>query len=231
MLPPCLSFGMPLVTTYCTPAAVQHQSRHLYIQSLEVALLLYVGAYKHTPVFRYRPCHLCMQSLVLSLPLLPSSVACSQGLSMVSTPTPPPPVPTDATASVPLSQDQFNAYVQSTYGRYPLTIVGGEGCKLFDSDGKVRRPVAGHNCSLQCLCENCAAVCVQSWLHLNLLQSSYFQLITCFEHYAQNMCFFSCREPRDRSPPSGALVSLHRPHSRLTLVISNCIRTRRAGIP
>eukprot|EP00903_Cladosiphon_okamuranus_P005565 g5540.t1 len=62
-----------------------------------------------------------------------------QGLSMVSTPTPP--VPTDSTssastASVPLSQDEFNAYVQGTYGRYPLTIVGGEGCKLFDSNGK-----------------------------------------------------------------------------------------------
>lgn len=41
------------------------------------------------------------------------------------------------TASVPLTQDQFNAYVQSTYGRYPLTIVRGDGCKLFDSDGKV----------------------------------------------------------------------------------------------
>lgn len=58
---------------------------------------------------------------------------------MVSTPTPP--VPTGSastsTASVPLSQDEFNAYVQSTYGRYPLTIVGGEGCKLFDSNGKV----------------------------------------------------------------------------------------------
>lgn len=58
---------------------------------------------------------------------------------MVATPTPP--VPTGATASVPLSQDQFNAYVQSTYGRYPLTIVRGEGCKLFDSNGKVRGPV------------------------------------------------------------------------------------------
>lgn len=56
---------------------------------------------------------------------------------MVSTPTPPVPKGS-TTASVPLSQDTFNAYVQSTYGRYPLTIVGGEGCKLFDSNGKVR---------------------------------------------------------------------------------------------
>lgn len=36
-----------------------------------------------------------------------------------------------------LSQDQFNAFVQNTYGRYPLTIIRGDGCKLYDSDGKV----------------------------------------------------------------------------------------------
>lgn len=56
-----------------------------------------------------------------------------QGVSMVSTP----PKPT-GTASAPLTQDQFDAYVQSTYGRYPLTIVRGDGCKLYDSNGKVR---------------------------------------------------------------------------------------------
>ncbi|CAM9821097.1 unnamed protein product [Ectocarpus sp. 6 AP-2014] len=57
----------------------------------------------------------------------------SQAFSMVSTP----PTPsTTSTSSAPLTQDQFNAYVQNTYGRYPLTIVRGEGCKLFDSDGK-----------------------------------------------------------------------------------------------
>lgn len=54
---------------------------------------------------------------------------------MVSTP------PKPSTSSAPLTQDQFNAYVQSTYGRYPLTIVRGEGCKLFDSNGKVRTDV------------------------------------------------------------------------------------------
>ncbi|CAM9329702.1 unnamed protein product [Scytosiphon promiscuus] len=57
----------------------------------------------------------------------------SQGVTMVSTPPKP---AASTTASAPLSQDQFNAYVQNTYGRYPLTIVRGEGCKLFDSDGK-----------------------------------------------------------------------------------------------
>lgn len=55
---------------------------------------------------------------------------------MMTTP-PIPPEEAPKTASVPLTQDQFNAYVQSTYGRYPLTIVRGDGCKLYDSDGKV----------------------------------------------------------------------------------------------
>ncbi|CAM9303961.1 unnamed protein product [Pylaiella littoralis] len=58
----------------------------------------------------------------------------AQGVSMVSTS--PKPASGSTTASAPFSQDQFNAYVQSTYGRYPLTIVRGEGCKLFDSNGK-----------------------------------------------------------------------------------------------
>lgn len=69
-------------------------------------------------------------ALRISLPLL---CRC-QGVTMVSTPPKP---AASTTASAPLSQDQFNAYVQNTYGRYPLTIVRGEGCKLFDSDGKV----------------------------------------------------------------------------------------------
>lgn len=56
---------------------------------------------------------------------------------MVST-SPQPSSDSSTTASAPFSQDQFNAYVQSTYGRYPLTIVRGEGCTLFDSNGKVR---------------------------------------------------------------------------------------------
>lgn len=60
-----------------------------------------------------------------------------QAVSMVST-SPKPSSESSTTASAPLSQDEFNAYVQSTYGRYPLTIVRGEGCKLFDSNGKVR---------------------------------------------------------------------------------------------
>lgn len=30
----------------------------------------------------------------------------------------------------------FDKYVQKTYGRYPLTIVSGKGCKLTDADGK-----------------------------------------------------------------------------------------------
>ena len=30
----------------------------------------------------------------------------------------------------------FDSSVQKTYGRYPLTIVRGEGCTLYDEDGK-----------------------------------------------------------------------------------------------
>lgn len=72
-----------------------------------------------------------------------------QGVSMVSTPATPP-TPSN-TASAPLTQDQFNAFVQSTYGRYPLTIVRGDGCKLFDSNGKVwsRRKVVMFFCLFQ----------------------------------------------------------------------------------
>jgi acetylornithine aminotransferase len=34
------------------------------------------------------------------------------------------------------SQDKFNAYVMNTYGRFPLAIEKGEGCKLWDTEGK-----------------------------------------------------------------------------------------------
>ena len=33
-------------------------------------------------------------------------------------------------------QDNFNAYVMNTYWRFPLAIEKGEGCKLWDSEGK-----------------------------------------------------------------------------------------------
>lgn len=54
-----------------------------------------------------------------------------QVTSMVASP------PVGTSSSAPVTQDEFNAVVQSTYGRYPLTIVRGDGCKLFDSNGKV----------------------------------------------------------------------------------------------
>uniref|UniRef100_A0A7S2JSE9 acetylornithine transaminase n=1 Tax=Leptocylindrus danicus TaxID=163516 RepID=A0A7S2JSE9_9STRA len=34
------------------------------------------------------------------------------------------------------TKEIFDSSVQKTYGRYPLTIVRGEGCKLYDEDGK-----------------------------------------------------------------------------------------------
>ncbi|CAM9233816.1 unnamed protein product [Chrysoparadoxa australica] len=37
--------------------------------------------------------------------------------------------------SAPMSAEEFESVVQRTYGRYPLTIVGGKGCRLTDSGG------------------------------------------------------------------------------------------------
>ena len=54
------------------------------------------------------------------------------------------------TGTAPLTHDQFNAFVQNTYGRYPLTIVRGDGCKLFDSDGKVNTEEKNLNSSKSC---------------------------------------------------------------------------------
>lgn len=55
-----------------------------------------------------------------------------QVVSMVATPSAP-----SGTSSTPFTQDEFNSVVQKTYGRYPLTIVRGSGCLLYDSNGKV----------------------------------------------------------------------------------------------
>ncbi len=35
-----------------------------------------------------------------------------------------------------IEQNNFNRYVMNTYGRFPITIAKGEGCKLWDTDGK-----------------------------------------------------------------------------------------------
>jgi acetylornithine/N-succinyldiaminopimelate aminotransferase len=60
-------------------------------------------------------------------------------LSMVSTTPGAPPSAIDATpptASAPLTVEDYKKYVQTTYGRYPLTIVKGSGCRLTDEAGK-----------------------------------------------------------------------------------------------
>ncbi|CAN0243642.1 unnamed protein product, partial [Phaeothamnion confervicola] len=41
-----------------------------------------------------------------------------------------------STSAAPTTAEQFANYVQKTYGRYPLTMVRGKGCKLYDADGK-----------------------------------------------------------------------------------------------
>ena len=33
-------------------------------------------------------------------------------------------------------RDTFDKYVMNTYGRFPVTIEKGEGCKLWDTEGK-----------------------------------------------------------------------------------------------
>eukprot|EP00611_Tribonema_gayanum_P011540 TRINITY_DN217_c1_g1_i1.p2 TRINITY_DN217_c1_g1~~TRINITY_DN217_c1_g1_i1.p2 ORF type:complete len:481 (+),score=195.25 TRINITY_DN217_c1_g1_i1:53-1495(+) len=52
-------------------------------------------------------------------------------LAMVATPEAP-----QVSSAAPLTMDEYSKYVQTTYGRYPLTIVRGKGCHLVDKDGK-----------------------------------------------------------------------------------------------
>ena len=39
-------------------------------------------------------------------------------------------------SSIPFSQDHFNRSVMNTYGRFPIAIDKGEGCRLWDTEGK-----------------------------------------------------------------------------------------------
>ena len=36
----------------------------------------------------------------------------------------------------PFNQDQFNSHVMTTYGRFNLALAKGEGCTVWDTDGK-----------------------------------------------------------------------------------------------
>lgn len=40
------------------------------------------------------------------------------------------------TPSSPFSQGEFDTYVMNTYGRFPLTLDRGKGCRLWDTNGK-----------------------------------------------------------------------------------------------
>lgn len=44
--------------------------------------------------------------------------------------------PVSAIAPPPFAQDEFNTYVMNTYGRFPIAITRGEGCRLWDTEGK-----------------------------------------------------------------------------------------------
>ena len=41
-----------------------------------------------------------------------------------------------STVSPDFNQEDFNNYVMNTYGRFPIAITKGEGCRLWDTDGK-----------------------------------------------------------------------------------------------
>jgi acetylornithine/N-succinyldiaminopimelate aminotransferase len=43
----------------------------------------------------------------------------------------------DSGLSAPFNTTEFDEYVMSTYGRFPLTLVRGEGCRVWDDQGKV----------------------------------------------------------------------------------------------
>jgi acetylornithine/N-succinyldiaminopimelate aminotransferase len=40
------------------------------------------------------------------------------------------------TASSPFDRDSFNTYVMNTYGRFPIAIEKGKGCRLWDTEGQ-----------------------------------------------------------------------------------------------
>ena len=44
--------------------------------------------------------------------------------------------PSALSSSIGFDQDNFNAYVMNTYGRFPIAIERGEGCTLIDTEGK-----------------------------------------------------------------------------------------------
>ena len=44
--------------------------------------------------------------------------------------------PPESTASRSFNQEDFNTYVMNTYGRFPIAIAKGEGCRLWDTTGK-----------------------------------------------------------------------------------------------
>jgi len=39
-------------------------------------------------------------------------------------------------SSKPFSEEEFNTYVMNTYGRFPVTIEKGQGCRLWDNEGR-----------------------------------------------------------------------------------------------
>lgn len=44
--------------------------------------------------------------------------------------------PSAAPSTIPFSEDNFNANVMSTYGRFPIAMERGKGCRLWDTEGR-----------------------------------------------------------------------------------------------
>lgn len=42
----------------------------------------------------------------------------------------------EANSSNPFDKEEFNTYVMNTYGRFPIAIERGEGCRLWDTEGR-----------------------------------------------------------------------------------------------
>lgn len=42
----------------------------------------------------------------------------------------------DPSRSIPFAQDEFDTYVMNTYGRFPIALERGEGCRLWDTEGR-----------------------------------------------------------------------------------------------
>lgn len=93
--------------------------------------------------------------------------------------------------TTPFSPDEFNAHVMNTYGRFPLALERGEGCRLWDTDGREYLDfVAG------------IATCTLGHAHPTLIDAVTRQIKTL--HHVSNLYYV---------PPQGELAKWLTAHS------------------